>query len=130
MLYDGPSRLRSRGPPENPVARLFISQDRIDRLAADDRVVIEGEHMDLPALKASFRIRPAVYFRRVVTDEGDPHDLLGRVKTDEQLREIGAELVANSVLFGDTAYECDNGFIGEVLTSGAGWMNRLKQIPE
>lgn len=130
MIYDETPAAADAAHRDIPLARLFISQDRIDRLSSDDRVVIEGDRLDLPALKASFRVRPAVYFCRVVTDDGDPHHLLGRVKTDEQLRELGAELVASSVLLGDTAYECENGFVGEVLTSGAGWMGRLKQIPE
>ncbi len=107
-----------------------MSQERVDKLTADDRVVVEGDRMEVPALGASFRIRPAVHFLRAVSEDGDAHGLVGRVKTEEQLRKLGAELVANSVLLGETAYECETGFVGEVLASGAGWLGQLKQMPE
>lgn len=111
------------------MARLFISQQRIDKLAADDRVVLEGDRLEVPALGATFRLAPAVHFLKVVSDENDVHDLLGRVKTEEQLRALGGELFANSVLLGETAYECENGFVGEALSSEA-WAGRLEQLPE
>jgi hypothetical protein len=115
------------------VARLFISQERIDKLAADDRVVIDGDRLEIPALGATFRLRPAVHFVRLVSDEhshGDTQHLVGRVKTEEQLRALGADVVAHSALVGDSAYECENGFVGEVISSGASWTGGLKQLPD
>ena len=112
------------------MARLFISQARIDKLSADHRVVIEGDRLELPALRATFRLQPAVHFVKLVSDEGDAAALVGRVKTEAQLKAIGAELVANSVVLGDAAYECENGFVGEVLSSGVAWTGQLKQFPE
>ena len=90
------------------MARLFISQARIDKLTADDRVVLDGDRLELPALGATFKLHPAVHFLRLVSDEGDPHGLIGRVKTEEQLKKLGAELLATSVLLGETAYDCEN----------------------
>ena len=111
------------------MSRLFISQERIDKLAADDRVVIDGDRLEIPALGATFRLRPAVHFVRLVSDDTDGQRLLGRVKTEEQLRSLGAELFANSVLVGESAYECENGFVGEVI-SGAAWTGQLRTLPE
>ena len=111
------------------MARLFISQERIDKLSADDRVVIDGDRLEVPALGATFRLRPAVHFQRVVAEE-DAQGLVGRVKSEEQLKALGAEVVANSVLVGDAAYECESGFIGEVISSGVAWTRELRQLPE
>lgn len=94
------------------MARLFISQERLDRLAAEERVVIDGDMLELPALGARFRLEPAVHFSSVVA--GEDQGLLGLVKTTSQLRELGAELVADSVLYGESAYQCESGFIGLV----------------
>ena len=105
------------------MARLFISQERIDYWTSVDKVNVEGDRMVLPAFGTTFKLVSAVHFVRAV-DDGDGGatdvlELVGRVKTEEQLRRMGAELVANSVLVGDLAYECETGFVGEVLEAGA-----------
>jgi hypothetical protein len=99
----------------NRVARLFISQQRIDRWVAEERVTLEGDRMILPSLGATFRLRPAVHFVRSVSEDGDPHELLGRVKSEEQLRALGGELYASSVIVGESAYDCETGFVAEVV---------------
>ena len=113
--------------------KLFISQGRIDRWLDEGKVRLEGEVMVLPALNKSFRIRPAVHFVRCVSGAEDPHGLIGRVKTQEQLADLHAEQYANSVLVGETAYDCEAGFVGEVTGSspggggGGGSLNRLSE---
>jgi hypothetical protein len=97
------------------VARLFVSQERIDRWSSEGKVTIEEDIMSLPALGRSFRLRPAVYITRVLSREKDIHRLLGRVKTAEQLSQMGAENFANSLILGEVAYECEPGFVGEVI---------------
>jgi hypothetical protein len=99
------------------VARLFISQERIDRWMEEGKVKIDGEIMVLPALGKSFRLRPAVHMLRIVSDDSDLQGLVGRVKTEEQLRELGGESYGSSVIIGETAYECEPGFVGEVAGS-------------
>ena len=68
--------------------------------------------MVLNELARSFQIRPAVYFARVAGGEIDPHDLIGRVKDEEELAIMGADHMANSVIYVDTAYEVVSGFLG------------------
>ena len=117
--------------PETNVSRLFISHQRIEKLTADNRVVLEGDRLAVPALGASFRLSPALYFKRVVSDDGDTHKLLGRVKSEEYLRRLGAEVLADSAVIGETAYQCEGGFLGEVVATGAAtWTGELKQLPE
>ena len=113
------------------MARLFISHERIDKLSADNRVVLDGDRLSVPALGASFRLSPAVHIKRVVGGEGDAYALVGRVKTEEHMRKLGADVLANSAVLGDTAYECESGFLGEVISTGvAAWTGQLKQLPE
>ena len=100
------------------MSRLFISQERIDLWTTQQKVNIEGDQMVLPAFRTTFRLLPAVLFERVVDGE-DTLALVGRVKSEEQLRQIGAEIVANSVILGEAAYECVNGFLGEVEEPGS-----------
>lgn len=111
------------------MARLFISQARIDRWLEEGKVRLVGEVMSLPALGRSFRLKAAVHFTRIVSDEIDHHLLVGRVKTREQLSALGAECYASSVLLNDSAYECETGFIGEV-TGPQPIGTEIHRIPE
>lgn len=110
--------------------RIFVSQQRMQQWTEDGKVSVENNLMILPNLGKSFRLTEAVHICRVVSEGGDVHQLLGRVKTRAQLREMKAELFHGSLLIGDTAYECEPGFIGEVVgstkSSGSG-LHRLAE---
>jgi hypothetical protein len=62
----------------------------------------------------SYALEPAVRFVKVEGDEADPHQLLRKVKSDAQLREMGADHIDASVIFKDTAYQVEPGFLAEV----------------
>ena len=95
----------------NPT-RLFISQKRIDAWIEDNRIQIEGETMTLVEDGRAFAMMPAVRFMAVAGGGDDPHDLLGRVKTEAALDEMGADHYMDSVILGDTAYDVQTGFVG------------------
>lgn len=97
------------------MARLYISQRRIDAWTAENRIAITGGIMTLVELSRSFAIRPAVRFLRVAGSDEDPNDLVGRVKEERELETMGADHMATSVIFGDTAYEVETGFVGDPL---------------
>ncbi len=100
------------------MARLFISQDRLDSWASENKVEIAGDTLIVSELRRSFRILPAVRFLRVAGSEADPHELLGTVKDAATLEAMGADLMADSVILGDTAYEVQTGFLGEPMATG------------
>lgn len=93
------------------MARLFISADQMDRWTGEGKVSLQDDLMTLPALGRSFKLRTAVRFLSVI-EGSDGNGLVGRVKTDEQLAELGAEHYGASVILGDVGYECEEGFIG------------------
>jgi hypothetical protein len=108
------------------VARLFVSQDQMDRWTAEGKVKLDDDIMSLPALNRSFKLASAVYFRAMV-EGADVHQLLGRVKSDTQLTELGAEHYGASVILGEVGYDCDEGFLGTpVEGSGGGASGLLK----
>ena len=102
------------------MARLFISQERLDQWTADSKVSIDGGVMTVSELQRSFDVGPAVRFLKVAGDEPDPNDLINRVKTEEELVEMGADLYMNSVIFGDIAYDVQPGFLGVARASSGG----------
>jgi hypothetical protein len=110
------------------MARLFISQAQMDRWAADGKVGLTDDLMTIPGLGRSFRIRSAVHVTRVV-EGADTNDLVGRVKTDEQLAQMHAEHYGASVIVGEVGYECTEGFVGvPAEAEGAGGASGLLKL--
>jgi hypothetical protein len=97
------------------MSRLFISVDRLEAWSAEGRASFEGDRMVLTELGRAFSMTPAVHFVKTMGQDKDPHDLVGLVKSKPQLDEMGAEQLANSVIYNDTAYDVIDGFIGEPL---------------
>ncbi len=95
------------------MARLFISVAKLESLTLANKVEIAGDRMDLVDLKRTFRIKPAVHFLAVEGSDADPHGLVGLVKSDEELVAMGADHMANSVIYVDTAYKVQQGFLGD-----------------
>jgi hypothetical protein len=62
----------------------------------------------------SYALEPAARFIKVEGEEADPHQLLRKVKSDTQLREMGAERFEASVIYKDVAYQVEPGFLAEV----------------
>jgi hypothetical protein len=97
------------------MARLFISVTKLESLTAANKVSIDGEVLNLTELGRSFRILPAVRFLGVAGGDADPHKLVGLVKSEEDLAKMGADHMASSVIYIDTAYEVQQGFVGDPL---------------
>jgi hypothetical protein len=97
--------------------RLFISMERLEEWAAEGRAALspEGDSMTLLELGQVFSMKPAVYFTSVTGSDQDPTNLVGLVRSEEELVEMGADHMSTSVIFGDTAYVVINGFLGEPL---------------
>src|ERR1041385_2044084 len=97
------------------MSRLFISVERLDAWTAEGRASLEGDRMTLTELGRAFTMTPAVHFASVAGNDPDPYDLVGRVKSKQALEAMGAEQLASSVIYQDTAYDVIDGFIGEPL---------------
>jgi hypothetical protein len=95
------------------MARLFISQERLDTWSAEHRVELDGDVMTLAEDGRSFRIRPAVRFLKLSGAENDPNQLLGTVRDEAALAEMGADYYMNSVILGEVAYDVQPGFLGD-----------------
>lgn len=95
---------------------LFVSQVALEAWAEQKKIDFQGSLMTLVAGEGrgkSYALAPAVLFLKVLGGEGDPHQLLARVKTEAKLREMGAEHVEDSVILGEVAYQVQPGFLAE-----------------
>ncbi len=96
---------------------LFVSQAMIDSWADQGRIDFVGNVMTLLAGEGrdrSYALEPAVRFLALLGADADPHQLLKKVKSLAQLRDLGAEVIDASVVLGDVAYEVEPGFLAEM----------------
>jgi hypothetical protein len=107
------------------MARLFVSQEQMDKWTGEGKVKLDDDVMTVPAMKRSFKITSAVYFTKSIDGE-DTEGLIGRVKSDEQLAALGAEHYGASVILGEVGYECVEGFVGAPVEGGVHGSGLLK----
>ena len=74
------------------MARLFISQGRLDAWALEERVKIDADVMTLAGDGRSFRLRTAVRFLKVSGDGADPNGLVNKVNREDLWREAAKTL--------------------------------------
>ncbi|HEX7489658.1 MAG TPA: hypothetical protein VF341_12160 [Anaeromyxobacteraceae bacterium] len=103
---------------------LFVSQAMLDARAEQRKIDFQGDVMLLlegAGKGRSYALEPAIRFLKLVGAAVDPHRLVGKVKTEAQLRSLGAELLGSSVLLGDVGYEVQSGFLADakVVVAGA-----------
>ena len=96
------------------MAAVFITQKVLTDWADAGKVELNDTTLLLVQENRTVDLHPAVRFFCVVGGEADPHGLLGKVKTREQLKEMGAEHYMDSVIHGDVAYQVVEGFMGDL----------------
>jgi hypothetical protein len=90
--------------------KLFLSQSMLESWAAADQADLRDGHLWMAQNDQTYPLTPAVHFRSLASGS-DERKLLSKVKTEDQLKALGAEHLMDSVLLGDTAYEVTNGYV-------------------
>ena len=96
--------------------RLFLPQAQLEEWALEDKADVKDGVLVVTGEEGVYPVSPAVHVVQLVTGE-DTHGLVTKVKTEDQLKTLGAEQMADSVLLGDTAYEVVPGYVAEVSVS-------------
>jgi hypothetical protein len=120
--------------------RIFVAQTLADSWLAAGRVALERDLLRLPPTPGGggtdLFINPAVFFERIDGSESDVHDVVGRVKTAQELAQMGADHYESSVVMGDYAYTVVPGYLAipvdpkgaELKLDGATWGQLVGQI--
>lgn len=92
--------------------RIFVAQALIDEWIGAGRVQLDGEVLRINAggVPLNMSIHPAVHFERIDGADTDPYNVVGAVKSAEELAQMGAEHYQTSVVLGDYAYTVCPGF--------------------
>jgi hypothetical protein len=92
--------------------RVFFPQSALDEWIGDGRVDLTGDELTIKPESRRYRILEAARIVREVTGLPDGNDLVGKVKTRQYLSGLGADLLENSMVLGDNAYDVVPGFVG------------------
>lgn len=111
--------------------KIFISQAMVDDWLGGGRIALDGDllRVDAAGTPMSLFIDPAVFFEKVDGSDADAYDVVGAVKTSQELAQMGGEHYETSVVLGDYAYTVKPGFVAtpvgadgtETILDGAGW---------
>ncbi len=94
--------------------RLFFSQRILDSLVEEGKITLENNIITiLVPDKPTFELEPAFRFIRTADNGPDPHNLVGQIKYEKDIKAMNAEAYLNSVIYGDVAYDVEPGYIGE-----------------
>jgi hypothetical protein len=92
--------------------RMFIAQSTLEAWMDTGHVDVRENLVVLSRLQRAYTLEPAVRFVSVVPDEGAAANLIGKVLTERRIVELGGELLGNSVLFGESAFVVEAGYVG------------------
>ena len=114
VKYEGAIMNKVRGVSRK---KFFFSQKLLDNLFQEGRATYEKDILLVMVenRKELFKIKPA--FRVIKIEDGeDKLDLLGKVKTEEEMVKMGLDLYMDTALYKDeVAYKLEPGVLGEVM---------------
>lgn len=96
---------------------MFVAQTTLEAWIDSGKAEFDGAIVTLKTHARVYRLEPAVRFESVVdggATGGDGGGLLGKVITERQVGELGGELLEDSVMFGEHAFQVCAGYIAEL----------------
>jgi hypothetical protein len=102
--------------------RVFFPQLLLDQWGVEGKIDLTGRELMILGEGRRYEIEEVVRVVAEVTGANDPHKLVGKVKPQAMLEEMGAEILENSMILGDNAYDVVPGWAGTAKTS---WTQHL-----
>ncbi len=90
---------------------LFIAQGKLEAWMEKGEVRFEDNQLTLLAEQVTYDLAPALRVMAVI-DGQDAAGLVGTVRRLDEIAALGAEHYRDSLLLGNTAYQCEEGFVG------------------
>jgi len=93
------------------VNRLYISQMKLDEWVEGGAARVASRALYIIDEGRSYDLCPAYRFVGESSETGDPDNLIGRVKDEASMAELGADAYMTSAILGETAYDVEQGFL-------------------
>jgi hypothetical protein len=97
--------------------RVFFPQACLDQWGIEGKIELTPTELVVLAEGRRYAITEVVRIVAEVTGATDPHGFIGKVKPKAELESLGAEILENSMVLGDNAYDVVPGWAGIPLTS-------------
>ncbi len=97
--------------------RIFFPQSALDHWVVEGQVDLAGNQLTIVGEDRRYRIAEAVHVLREVTGTPDQNDIIGKVKSRVFFEELGAEILEDSMIIGDNAYDIKTGWLGAPTSS-------------
>jgi len=95
--------------------KIFIPQEKLEAWVSEGKMSFSDNVVTtLSGEKASYKLIPAYKFLKLTSGSEDAPDLLGTVKTKDELRDFNPDIFLDSIIIGDLAYEVETGYIGNL----------------
>lgn len=97
------------------MAHVFIPTEMLENLAAARRVDFNGEELFVLPSRHRFQCADAIRILSEVASGADPLGLCGTVRTREAIEAMGGEILGDSLLVEDAAYDVAPGVLCSVM---------------
>jgi hypothetical protein len=99
--------------------KIFIPQQWMDQANLEDRVSVAGDQLSIASDGRTYQLESASRFLSVEGGDADSYQLVGKVKTAGQLKEMNADAMEDTVIIGDSvAYRVQQGYAATFTGSG------------
>jgi len=102
--------------------RVFFPQSAVDQWGIDGKIDLVAGELILLAEGRRYKVEEAIRVVTEVTGANDDRKIIGKVKPKRALDELGAELLENSMILGDNAYDVVPGWMGAATCSFADYL--------
>ncbi len=109
--------------------RIFFPQSALDQWVVEGLVDLAGNQLTIVGENRRYRIAEAVHVIREVTGTPDVNDVIGKVKSRIFFEELGAEILEDSMIIGENAYDVKTGWLGAPTSSFADHRARQPSSP-
>jgi hypothetical protein len=94
--------------------RIFFSQSMLDSMMEAGKIKVDKSVLTmLTGDHPTFELKQAYRFVKTIDDATDPSGLVGQIRSEAELKELGAEIYMDSIIYRDIAYQADPGYIAE-----------------
>ena len=93
--------------------KLFFSQQLIDSWCDVEKVKFDADTLYIQGAKGAQEFDLVQAFRVLKVSDGtsDPHSIVGKVLSGDDLREKGADVYLDSCIIGETPYDLEAGYV-------------------
>ncbi len=92
--------------------RIFFPQASLDQWGVEGKIELSPTDLVILSEARRYEITEVVRVVVEVTGSPDPHGLIGKVKSKADLEAMGAEIMENSMIIGENAYDVVPGWAG------------------